>query len=36
MKSFGEASLVAFLLIVYFYCGLYFIGYMDHAMGLVK
>lgn len=36
MKSFGEALLVGFLLVVYFYIGLYFIGYMDYTMGLVK
>lgn len=36
MKGLGDAILMGLLLVIYFYCGLYFIGYMDHAMGLVK
>lgn len=36
MKAWGDAIFVGLMLIVYFYAGLYFIGYMDHVMGLIK
>jgi hypothetical protein len=31
-----EAVIVTTLLAIYFAAGLYMIGFMDHAMGLIK